>query len=149
MITRASPLLKPKSYMNNQSFNWCCILMIIKRIIFFVLWEIICYNLFCCGGVAQLGEHLVRNEGVRGSNPLVSTIKFNKKRDEEGFPKGMALFLWKGTANRSRLEICNLFEEINGRTSRRIKFRCYYFVLFIYWPYIRTLYIKIHEMYGR
>lgn len=32
-----------------------------------------CYNICCCGGVAQLGEHLVRNEGVRGSNPLVST----------------------------------------------------------------------------
>ena len=25
------------------------------------------------GGVAQLGEHLVRNEGVVGSNPIVST----------------------------------------------------------------------------
>jgi hypothetical protein len=25
------------------------------------------------GAVAQLGEHLVRNEGVRGSNPLSST----------------------------------------------------------------------------
>jgi hypothetical protein len=27
-----------------------------------------------CGDVAQLGEHLVRNEGVGGSNPLISTI---------------------------------------------------------------------------
>ena len=26
------------------------------------------------GDVAQLGEHLVRNEGVGGSNPLISTI---------------------------------------------------------------------------
>jgi hypothetical protein len=25
------------------------------------------------GDVAQLGEHLVRNEGVGGSNPLIST----------------------------------------------------------------------------
>ena len=28
------------------------------------------------GDVAQLGEHLVRNEGVGGSNPLISTIFF-------------------------------------------------------------------------
>ncbi len=34
------------------------------------------YNVLVCGGVAQLGEHLVRNEGVRGSNPLVSTKIF-------------------------------------------------------------------------
>ena len=27
---------------------------------------------FTFGAVAQLGEHLVRNEGVRGSNPLSS-----------------------------------------------------------------------------
>ena len=26
------------------------------------------------GDVAQLGEHLVRNEGVGGSSPLISTI---------------------------------------------------------------------------
>ena len=26
------------------------------------------------GDVAQLGEHLVRNEGVVGSNPIISTI---------------------------------------------------------------------------
>ena len=42
-----------------------------------------CYNIFCCGGVAQLGEHLVRNEGVVGSNPIVSTNK-NVSR-ETGF----------------------------------------------------------------
>ena len=29
------------------------------------------------GDVAQLGEHLVRNEGVGGSNPLISTIRFS------------------------------------------------------------------------
>ncbi len=28
------------------------------------------------GDVAQMGEHLVRNEGVGGSNPLISTIKW-------------------------------------------------------------------------
>ena len=28
------------------------------------------------GDVAQLGEHLVRNEGVGGSSPLISTIFF-------------------------------------------------------------------------
>ena len=28
----------------------------------------------CRGDVAQLGEHLVRNEGVGGSSPLISTI---------------------------------------------------------------------------
>src|ERR1041385_4001043 len=27
-----------------------------------------------CGDVAQLGEHLVRNEGVGGSNPHISTM---------------------------------------------------------------------------
>ena len=31
------------------------------------------YNQKLSGDVAQLGEHLVRNEGVGGSNPLVST----------------------------------------------------------------------------
>ena len=30
------------------------------------------------GAVAQLGEHLVRNEGVRGSNPLSSTKIFRQ-----------------------------------------------------------------------
>ena len=29
-----------------------------------------------CGPVAQLGEHLVCNQGVRGSNPLRSTNAF-------------------------------------------------------------------------
>ncbi len=27
-----------------------------------------------CGGIAQLGERLVRIQKVRGSNPLISTI---------------------------------------------------------------------------
>ncbi len=31
---------------------------------------------FYGGDVAQLGEHLVRNEGVGGSNPLISTSLF-------------------------------------------------------------------------
>ena len=37
----------------------------------------VCYNLFCfCGAVAQLVEHCIRIAGVRGSNPLSSTICF-------------------------------------------------------------------------
>ena len=28
----------------------------------------------CGGGIAQLGEHSVRNAGVEGSNPFASTI---------------------------------------------------------------------------
>ena len=39
------------------------------------------------GDVAQLGEHLVRNEGVGGSNPLISTI-FDSARAQ---PERMAL----------------------------------------------------------
>ncbi len=31
-----------------------------------------------CGGIAQLGEHSVRNAGVEGSNPFASTNEFNK-----------------------------------------------------------------------
>ena len=31
--------------------------------------------IFCVGAVAQLGEHCVRIAGVRGSNPLSSTIR--------------------------------------------------------------------------
>ena len=34
------------------------------------------------GGVAQLGEHLPCKQGVRGSNPLTSTI--NSRKREEG-----------------------------------------------------------------
>ena len=33
------------------------------------------------GDVAQLGEHLVRNEGVGGSSPLISTIDFERQAD--------------------------------------------------------------------
>ena len=28
-----------------------------------------------CGGVAQLGEHLPCKQGVKGSNPFISTAK--------------------------------------------------------------------------
>ena len=35
------------------------------------------------GDVAQLGEHLVRNEGVGGSNPLIST-RFFRDRARRG-----------------------------------------------------------------
>lgn len=31
-----------------------------------------------CGDIAQLGEHRVRNAGVTGSNPAISTIKICK-----------------------------------------------------------------------
>ncbi len=33
----------------------------------------LCYDQNSCGGVAQLGERLVRNEEVDGSNPFTST----------------------------------------------------------------------------
>lgn len=48
------------------------------------------------GGIAQLGERLVRNEKVRGSNPLVSTILYNhhyKERLHENF-------YWKPVKNK-------------------------------------------------
>ena len=32
------------------------------------------------GGVAQLGEHLPCKQGVRGSNPLISTVPQHKMR---------------------------------------------------------------------
>ena len=35
------------------------------------------YNHFY-GGVAQLGEHLPCKQGVMGSNPIISTTKWNK-----------------------------------------------------------------------
>ena len=41
------------------------------RLLFFVICCYLCVIL--AGGVAQLGEHNVRNVGVRGSNPLTST----------------------------------------------------------------------------
>jgi hypothetical protein len=34
----------------------------------------VCYNIYPRGAVAQLVEHCVRIAGVRGSNPLSSTI---------------------------------------------------------------------------
>ena len=33
------------------------------------------------GGVAQLGEHLPCKQGVKGSNPFISTIKGKTLRD--------------------------------------------------------------------
>ena len=33
------------------------------------------------GGVAQLGEHLPCKQGVKGSNPFISTIKVKTLRD--------------------------------------------------------------------
>jgi hypothetical protein len=35
---------------------------------------LVVYNAENCGGLAQLGEHYVRNVGVGGSTPLPSTI---------------------------------------------------------------------------
>ena len=45
----------------------------------------------CYGGVAQLGEHHVRNVGVKGSNPSVSIlfllkIRFMKSLGSRKFP---------------------------------------------------------------
>ena len=34
------------------------------------------------GGVAQLGEHLPCKQGVKGSNPFISTIECGKIREE-------------------------------------------------------------------
>ena len=54
------------------------------------------------GAVAQLGERLVRNEEVRGSNPLGSTnLRANAalvgKPDESGkWPAAMTGFLFRG-----------------------------------------------------
>ena len=35
----------------------------------------LCYNSFCLGDIAQLGERCVRNAKVAGSNPVVSMIE--------------------------------------------------------------------------
>ena len=40
------------------------------------------YNRACVGDVAQLGEHQVRNLGVKGSNPSVSTNHRENSRRE-------------------------------------------------------------------
>ncbi len=45
------------------------------------LWIACWFDIF--GDVAQLGEHLVRNEGVGGSNPLISTKNFKAALDGE------------------------------------------------------------------
>ena len=36
------------------------------------------------GGLAQLGEHLLCKQGVKGSIPLISTINKSDKGSEEG-----------------------------------------------------------------
>ena len=43
------------------------------------------------GGVAQLGEHLVRNEGVVGSNPIISTIHTRNPAGSRSGPAGYIL----------------------------------------------------------
>ena len=44
------------------------------------------YNVLQGGGVAQLGEHHVRNVGVEGSIPFSSTTSFLSDQDALGFP---------------------------------------------------------------
>src|SRR5579872_4977111 len=41
------------------------------------------------GAVAQLGERLVRNEEVRGSNPLGSTTRLRQGFGEQGLQRGV------------------------------------------------------------
>ncbi len=36
-----------------------------------------------CGGIAQLGEHLLCKQGVSGSNPLISTSGWKKHLQRE------------------------------------------------------------------
>ena len=38
-----------------------------------------------CGGLAQLGEHLLCKQGVKGSIPLISTNKKKKGRKEREY----------------------------------------------------------------
>ena len=38
------------------------------------------------GGVAQLGEHLPCKQGVKGSNPFISTRECGKIRETDGRP---------------------------------------------------------------
>ena len=40
---------------------------------------------FPYGGIAQLGEHLPCKQGVKGSNPFISTEAMKSARDEAGF----------------------------------------------------------------
>jgi hypothetical protein len=45
------------------------------------------------GDVAQLGEHLVRNEGVVGSNPIISTTYTRYRAGSSEGPAGDVLEL--------------------------------------------------------
>ncbi len=47
-----------------------------------------------CGGIAQLVERLVRNEKVRGSNPLTSTLVFAFCGNALSLKKSPPSFLW-------------------------------------------------------
>lgn len=49
-------------------------------ILFDQIFPIIWYNSTIIGGVAQLGERLVRIQEVMGSNPTVSTIRNERLR---------------------------------------------------------------------
>src|SRR5262245_57290002 len=62
------------------------------------------------GDVAQLGEHLVRNEGVGGSNPLISTIFAPQRAATTPWPR--RLF---GPRNATLSGLCAIG---HGRSSR-------------------------------
>lgn len=56
----------------------------------FFLVKVICQRVdFPCGGIAQLVERLVRNEKVRGSNPLTSTTSADGKNGPRKLRGGM------------------------------------------------------------
>ena len=64
-------------------------LLIILCYIFPVIW----YNSVIIGGVAQLGERLVRIQEVMGSNPTVSTIRNERLRSIPAKPFLIAIKL--------------------------------------------------------
>ena len=69
----------------------CSIVRIQLRVLRYKPWDkkerseyllsLISYLLSPNGGVAQLGEHLPCKQGVKGSNPFISTIKDKTLRD--------------------------------------------------------------------
>ena len=50
------------------------------------------------GGIAQLGEHLLCTQGVRGSNPLISTIYKGENMMDAYVMIFMAYYLYAGMA---------------------------------------------------
>ena len=49
---------------------------------------------YCCAGVAQLVEQLIRNQQVAGSSPATSSIKQALKRDVSALVFFCCLKLW-------------------------------------------------------